>query len=160
MSNEIADAKTEVGAHAKVALPNQTAGPSTDWLDRTLDLDRIQQEGPTLKVVTENMRALLACTAMLAACTYMFQHQPNSLVTQIPAVLIGIWTVLYVFLAAFQFFAIIGFAVLTWLCQIVRPEVIKRNIHNLAATFGILALFGVFGILFLVLTSVSRATGH
>ena len=133
--------------------------PKGDLLDRLIDLDQISKKGATLKIVSDNMRALLACIAMFVAVVVLYNHQSNHWFYKASAVFWGIWTAIYAILASLQASFIMGFALFDSVVKIIHPDLFKQYKHQIVWFVVAINMVIIFGTLLLVAVSVLRTFG-
>ena len=90
------------------------------YFEELLELDRIFQEGATLKNVAENMRSLMVFVAMFVLVAALFKT--GGLGNQVFAVVWGMWTLFYTVLASIQSGALFLVAVATPMLRSRRPS--------------------------------------
>ncbi len=159
---KLADDQSEMKTEASALVPNKDgSGDFKDGLyNRLIDCERIELEGPSLRVVTENMRSLLACTAMMAACTFLYTSEPQSGVKKVIAILVGIWVAFYTLLACAQFMHLVAEAIIRLAYHIFHPKLLQRNKEMVVMIFALAGMLMFLGMMFVIISSVSRASGH
>ena len=126
-------------------------------LEKLIDMERIDREGPTLKVVAENMRTVLACIAMLVAITLLYTREPANLGIKIIAVLWGGWVSIYTFLALYQACFIFGIAMIGAFGKLLHPNLFRQHRDGLLMITIAVSSVMTVGAIAIVVTSVSGA---
>jgi hypothetical protein len=123
-------------------------------IDRLLELPRLAREGATLKNVSDNMRALTACIAMFIAIGFAFRS-PFFAAKGI-ALLWGCWTFVYAGLACLQAGLLFGTALRDLMPRKYLYGRFKNARDWIIYLFSFLAMYFVFGAVFLILFSLEQ----
>ena len=129
---------------------------STPLIDRIIDLEQITRSGPTLRVVSDNMRSLLACVAMVSGATLLYSSNYCPIITKPSAVLIGAWSFIYAAFAAWQFMYLVFIALSYVLIFWKGPERAKSLYEWLRYPMGITSVLAMSAVLIHVYLSVAK----
>ena len=126
-------------------------------LDKLIDMDKIEREGATLKVVAENMRTLLACIAMFVGVAALYFHNPNGWEFKCFAIFWGLWIAIYTLLAAIQTAFILTFALRDIVETVLHPKFYKQYFDVIALILVVISMLIMLGTLSLVAATTLRA---
>ena len=123
-------------------------------IDRLLELPRLAREGATLKNVSDNMRALTACIAMFIAIGLAYKSP--FIAGKVIALLWGCWTFVYAALACLQAGILFGTALQDFLPRKHLYTRFKNARYWIIYFISCLAVYFVFGAVFLILYSLEN----
>lgn len=123
-------------------------------IDRLLELPRLAREGATLKNVSDNMRALTACIAMFIAIGLAYKSPFTA--GKVIALLWGCWTFVYAALSCLQAGILFGTALYDFVPREYLYKRFKKARYWIIYLLSSLALYFVFGAVFLILFSLEH----